>query len=171
MSANDPKRTWAGTVLEYLRGNIPSRLTARAVAGPLTAKEITGRKPCYECVACGRLQRLPLSWLAPHPASAQTIIDQWQSIQAPPAPTLKAVTANPKTTALLVMDIIKQFCNDQDRPRCVASIPKIATLLDAARASGVTIIYTVVPSLGPNAPAPVAADIILQSRPRLMTSL
>lgn len=41
------------------------------------------------------------------PASAQTIIDEWQSIQAPPAPTLKAVTVDPKTTALLVLDIIK----------------------------------------------------------------
>jgi nicotinamidase-related amidase len=100
------------------------------------------------------------------PASAQTIIDEWQSIQAPPAPMLKAVTVAPKTTALLVMDIIKQFCNDQNRPRCVASIPKIATLLAAARASGVTIIYTVVPSVGPNAPAPVAADIIPAIAPK-----
>jgi nicotinamidase-related amidase len=100
------------------------------------------------------------------PASAQTIIDEWQSIQAPPAPVLKAVTVAPKTTALLVMDIIKQFCNDQNRPRCVASIPKIATLLAAARASGVTIIYTVVPSVGPNAPAPVAADIIPAIAPK-----
>lgn len=94
------------------------------------------------------------------PASAQTIIDEWQSIQAPPAPMLKAVTVNPKTTALLVMDVIKQFCNDENRPRCVASIPKIATLLAAARASGVTIIYTVVPSVGPNAPVPVGTDIV-----------
>lgn len=100
------------------------------------------------------------------PASAQTIIDQWRSIKAPPAPTLKAVTADPKTTALLVMDVIKQNCNDQARPRCVASIPKIATLLAAARASGVTIVYTIVPSVGPNAPAPVAADIVSGIAPK-----
>lgn len=100
------------------------------------------------------------------PASAQTIIDEWQNIPAPPAPTLKTVTADPKTTALLVMDVIKQFCNDQNRPRCVASIPKIAKLLDEARASGVTIIYTVVPSVGPNAPTPVAADIVPAIAPK-----
>jgi len=100
------------------------------------------------------------------PASAQTIIDEWQSIQAPPAPMLKAVTVNPKTTALLVMDVIKQFCNDENRPRCVASIPKIATLLAAARASGVTIIYTVVPSVGPNAPVPVGTDIVPAIAPK-----
>jgi isochorismate hydrolase len=100
------------------------------------------------------------------PASAQTIIDEWQSIQAPPAPTLKAVTVDPKTTALLVLDIIKQFCNDKNWPRCVASIPKIATLLAAARASGVTIIYTVVHSVGPNAPAPATADIVPAIAPK-----
>ena len=100
------------------------------------------------------------------PASAQTIIDDWHSIQAPPAPALKAVTIDPKTTALLVMDLIKQACNDEKRPRCVASIPKIATLLASARASGVSIIYTIVPSVGPNLPAPVAADIVSAIAPK-----
>jgi nicotinamidase-related amidase len=100
------------------------------------------------------------------PASAQTIIDQWQNITPPPAPVLKAVTANPKTTALLVMDVVKQFCNDEKRPRCVTSIPKIATLLAAARASGATIIYTVVPSVGPNLPPPAAADIASAIAPK-----
>ena len=52
------------------------------------------------------------------PAPAQTIIDEWSSIKAPPAPELKPVTVEPKTTALLVMDLIKQLCNEQNRPRC-----------------------------------------------------
>jgi hypothetical protein len=30
------------------------------------------------------------------PSSAQTIIDEWQSIKAPPAPELKAVTLDPQ---------------------------------------------------------------------------
>ena len=33
------------------------------------------------------------------PVPAQTIIDEWVTIKAPPAPTLKPVTADPKTTA------------------------------------------------------------------------
>jgi hypothetical protein len=57
------------------------------------------------------------------PAPAQTIIDEWASVKAPPA--LKPVTIDPKTTAILVIDLIKQLCNEQRRPRCVASIPKI----------------------------------------------
>jgi nicotinamidase-related amidase len=80
------------------------------------------------------------------PAPAQTIIDEWSSVKAPPAPELKRVTIDPKTTALLVMDLVKQLCNDQNRPRCVASIPKIETLLAAARANGVMVIYTLVSS-------------------------
>ena len=50
------------------------------------------------------------------PAPAQTIIDEWSSVKAPPAPALKSVTVDPKTTALLMMDIIKQTCNTQSAP-------------------------------------------------------
>ena len=84
------------------------------------------------------------------PAPAQTIIDEWSSIKAPPAPELKSVTVDPKTTALLVMDLIKQACNEKNRPRCVASIPKIAKLIAAARASGTMIVYTLFPSPAPD---------------------
>ena len=80
------------------------------------------------------------------PAPAQTIIDEWSSVKAPPAPELKPVTVDPKTTALLVMDLTKQLCNNEIRPRCIASIPKIAGLLAAARAKGVMVIYTLVSS-------------------------
>ena len=59
------------------------------------------------------------------PLFGQTIIDEWQGVKAPPAPQLKPVTLDPKTTALLVMDLVKQTCNSERRPRCVASIPKI----------------------------------------------
>lgn len=100
------------------------------------------------------------------PTAAQTIIDEWQSIKAPPPPELKSVTLEPKTTALLVMDLIKQLCNEQNRPRCVASIPKVAKLLAAARDSGVTVVYTIVPSVGPNAPPPVIGDTIPAIAPK-----
>jgi nicotinamidase-related amidase len=95
---------------------------------------------------------LPLAGLAvllsyAAPATAQTIIDEWQSVKAPPAPTLKSVTVDPKTTALLVMDLVKQTCNNDRRPRCVASLPKIAKLIGEARASGMMVIYTTVPQV------------------------
>ncbi len=100
------------------------------------------------------------------PAPAQTIIDEWSSVKTPPAPELKPVTADPKTTALLMMDFIKQFCNTERRPRCVASIPKIEKLLAEARAKGVTIVYTLVPTAGPNVPAPVIGDTLPAVAPK-----
>ena len=76
------------------------------------------------------------------PAFAQTIVDEWATIKAPPPPALKAVTIDPKVTGLLILDIIKQNCNAERRPRCVASVPKIQSLLSQARAKGVPVIYS-----------------------------
>ena len=64
------------------------------------------------------------------------------------------------------MDLIKQLCNEQNRPRCVASIPKISKLLAAARSNGVMVVYTIVPSVGPNAPTPVIGDTIPEIAPK-----
>jgi nicotinamidase-related amidase len=100
------------------------------------------------------------------PAAAQTIVDEWANIKAPAPPELKSVTLDPKTTALLVMDLIKQACNENARPRCIASIPRVAKLIAAARASGVTIIYTIFPSPRPDIPAPVIGDTLPQVAPK-----
>ena len=57
--------------------------------------------------------------LAASAASAQTIIDEWATVTAPPAPALKPVTLDPKTTALLMLDFVAPNCTQ--RPRCMAS--------------------------------------------------
>jgi nicotinamidase-related amidase len=92
-------------------------------------------------------------------ASAQTIIDEWNTVKAPKAPELKSVTVDPKTTALLVLDIVKQGCNVKRRPRCVASVPKIQGLLKQARARGMTVIYSITPSS-------TVADILKEVKPQ-----
>jgi hypothetical protein len=51
------------------------------------------------------------------PAQAGNIVDEWASTTAPAAPTLKPVTVDPKTTALLMLDFMNQNCGQ--RPRCV----------------------------------------------------
>jgi nicotinamidase-related amidase len=115
---------------------------------------------------------LPLAALAaalscPSPLPAQTIIDEWSSVKAPSPPELKSVTLDPKTTAVIVIDLIKQTCNEQRRPRCVASIPKIEKLLAAARASGATIVYSLFPSPNPAAfPNPVIGDYVPAVAPK-----
>jgi len=101
------------------------------------------------------------------PSRGETVIDEWQNIKAPPAPQLKSVTLDPKTTALLVIDIIKQTCNMQRRPRCVASIPKVQKLLAEARAKGVFVIYTLFPSPSPATfPNPKISDYIPELAPK-----
>lgn len=76
------------------------------------------------------------------PASAADIIAEWTSVKAPPPPALKAVTVDPNTTALLLMDFLPKFyC--AEKPRCVATLPAMKKLLDSARSADVTVIYSV----------------------------
>jgi nicotinamidase-related amidase len=69
---------------------------------------------------------------APSALGAQTIIEEWGSVQAPPPPELKAVTVDTKSTALLLLDFAKQNCGK--RPRCLASVPKVQKMAAEARA-------------------------------------
>jgi len=76
------------------------------------------------------------------PALANDITKEWATVKPPPVPELKAVTVDPKTTALLVLDFMKANCGA--RPRCIASVPNVKTLLDAARAHDMMVFYTLV---------------------------
>ena len=80
--------------------------------------------------------------LATAPASAQTVIDDWANIKAPPPPELKPVTVDPKTTALLLLDFVHPICDPQKKPRCVASLPAMKKLLAEARANHVMVVFS-----------------------------
>ncbi|MCK4300442.1 MAG: hypothetical protein KAX80_12950, partial [Planctomycetes bacterium] len=56
-------------------------------------------------------------------------------VEVPPAPELQSLSVDPKTTALLILDIQNRNCNAERRPRCVASLPGIQDLLAKARAA------------------------------------
>ncbi len=93
-------------------------------------------------------------------AQSKTIIDEWASVQAPKAPELKPVKIDdPKSTAYLVLDIVKQTCNNERRPRCVASVPKIQAFLTQARTKGVSVIYSYTTSSTPADIFPEVAPI------------
>jgi nicotinamidase-related amidase len=96
--------------------------------------------------------------LGTHAASAASIVDEWSTVKVPPAPALKAVTIDRKTTALLLLDFNQQTCNSERRPRCIASIPKVAKLLASARDAGIPVMY----SLGGGG---AAADIAKELTP------
>jgi len=81
----------------------------------------------YRCPICG-------NWRTDH-----TIIDEWSTIIAPPAPELKAICIDPSTSALLILDMENSICNND---RCIASIPKINYLLEQAREHNMFVVYS-----------------------------
>jgi nicotinamidase-related amidase len=82
-------------------------------------------------------------------AQAGNVIDEWASVKAPSPPALKPVRADPKTTALLMLDFLPSFyCSDD--PRCVASLPAMKKLLAEARAHGAPVVYSVAGKFGPS---------------------
>lgn len=84
---------------------------------------------------------------------AADILDDWDTVKLPPRPELKAVTLEGSTTALLIMDMMKTNCGP--RPRCVATIPNVKRLHDAARAAGAMLWYSFIGSNGQATPADV----------------
>jgi nicotinamidase-related amidase len=101
------------------------------------------------------------------PAWAGNIVKEWASVKAPPAPALKPVTVDPKTTALLVLDMIDPICNAKRYPRCPATVPTVKKLLTEARAAHMMVVYTGIPHVGKEAInkelAPVGNEPYVQS--------
>ncbi|HEY5216022.1 MAG TPA: isochorismatase family protein [Pseudolabrys sp.] len=75
-------------------------------------------------------------------AQAANIVDEWASVTTPPAPALKPVTVDAKTTALLMLDFMNQNCGK--RPRCLAEIPAMKKLLADARAKKMMVVYSLI---------------------------
>src|SRR6266700_1610062 len=84
-------------------------------------------------------------------SAATDILNDWDTVKPPPKPEIKAVTLEPSTTALLILDMMKQNCGA--RPRCVATVPNVKRLHDAARAAGAMVWYSLVGSNGAATPA------------------
>ncbi|MHB8110232.1 MAG: cysteine hydrolase family protein [Syntrophorhabdaceae bacterium] len=77
-----------------------------------------------------------------NPVLAETVIDSWKNVSIPPAPETKPVTLEASTTALLLLDFNKQVCNNEKRPRCIATIPVASRLAGRSRDNGVAVIYS-----------------------------
>jgi nicotinamidase-related amidase len=92
-------------------------------------------------------------------AQSQTVIEEWSTAKFPPPPPLKPAKIEAKETALLVMDFTIQTCTQQRRPRCAASVPKVAKLVSEARAKGALIIYSVA------VPNSVPSDVLKELAP------
>lgn len=99
-------------------------------------KQIT-RSSCYAAI----LAALAAAAAAP-PARANDITTEWATVKPPPVPELKPATIEPRTTALLILDLMKTNCGT--RPRCGATVANVKKLLDAARAHDMMVFYTLV---------------------------
>jgi len=107
----------------------------------------------------GRAALVAAAAFAALPAAGADVTTEWAGVKLPPAPELKPVTVDPRTTALLVLDMMKGNCGA--RPRCLASVATVRTLIDAARAHDVMVVYNLTgagkvedmvdPSLAPRA--------------------
>jgi len=86
-------------------------------------------------------------------ARAADIMAEWASVKVPPPPELKPVTLEGKTTALLILDVMKESC--ARRPRCTEMVPNLKKLHDQARAAGAMLFYTLV-----GGGSPTAADVV-----------
>lgn len=103
--------------------------------------------------------------LLPCAARADTVIDQWSSATAPPAPVLRSVTIDPKKTALLILDYSTKTCTTATRPRCAAALPNVRAFLDKAHANGILVvdIYSTAMTTADMAIVPGPADLVLQA--------
>jgi nicotinamidase-related amidase len=70
-------------------------------------------------------------------------------------PAAVAVTVDPKTTAVLSLDLINPTC--PQRPQCVASLPKVADLLKRAREAKATVVHSITTAAGVTINPAVAA--------------
>ncbi len=61
-------------------------------------------------------------------ASAQTIVDEWATVQA---------------------HFVKQTCNAERRPRCLTSVPHVEALLKLARGKGVSVVHSITTAATP----------------------
>jgi len=84
------------------------------------------------------------------PSIAGDVVADWNQAKIPPPPELKEVTVDPATTALLMLDIMKAGCTA--RPRCVAAVPSLKRIHDAARAHNMDVWYSLVGSNGKATP-------------------
>jgi nicotinamidase-related amidase len=75
-------------------------------------------------------------------AAAASVIELWDQVKAPPAPSLAVTTVKASETGFLLLDIEQLTCNQERRPRCVAALPAMAVFLEKARSAHMPIFYS-----------------------------
>lgn len=76
----------------------------------------------------------------------QTILEEWEEILPPTPPELEEVSVKSTSTALIVLDFQYMNCNQERRPRCVASLLKVQKLLSKVREKNLFVVYALIRS-------------------------
>jgi len=107
--------------------------------------------------------------VAAQSATAENVVEVWDQVKAPPAPTLAAPTVKASETALLLLDIEPLTCNQESRPRCVAAVPAMAKFLQRSRSAHLPVFYsntgrgsreTVLPPVAPKDDEPIVKSSV-----------
>src|ERR1051326_5795131 len=99
-----------------------------------------------------------LTAAAPLRREKKDVKEDGGGVPAPKPPELKPVTLD-SSTAVLSLDFVKQTCNNERRPRCLSTIPRVEGLLKQARAKKVTVIHSITTAATP-------ADILKEVAPQ-----
>lgn len=95
-------------------------------------------------------------------AAAQGVVDEWTKVAVPPPPAVTSVTVDPKTTALLVLDLARHTCNNEVRPRCIQALPQAGRLVAKARAKGWALVYALGVQPTPGVPADFWPEVAMK---------
>jgi nicotinamidase-related amidase len=74
-------------------------------------------------------------------ADSLSVIDAWNEVDMPSPPPIHAVSIDPKRSALLLLDFLRDVCTER-RPRAAAALPKIEKFLTKARSRGMVVVHT-----------------------------
>ena len=77
------------------------------------------------CCCRAAMLLVAIATLLPMPVQANDVTTEWTTVKPPPVPELKPIRVDPKTTALLVLDLMKTNCGV--RPRCISTVPKLGS--------------------------------------------
>jgi nicotinamidase-related amidase len=109
-----------------------------------------------------------LACVLPGAVQAQDILQEWDSIKAPPPPAIKPVTLDRKKTALISMDFNGKSCTPDKRARCAAVLPRAQKLIAEARAKGTFVVHTYTSNMEKSDIAkvvePIAGEPVMRGR-------
>lgn len=121
----------------------------------------------YGCILIVAFTTLVMSFPAVPARAYEDIAAKWAEVRPPEEPELVPVVVDPADTALFILDIEERTCNEERRPRCLETVPRIAAFLKLAREAGMPVAYSLTsrgtPETIPPAVKPLSDEVIVQA--------